>query len=705
MKFLSYFLVYLIFISSGLIAKSPFDSTKDLPVAHQGRFRSLDAAARLWLHDIYHRQELKQKDLTSFRASDPSALELLWKMHFLEHFPWDHSPLFWIHYADVKSILGFDKGKNRFSFDELSYSLFEDKETNLNVMKCLLTYEFAKHHEPLDSDSHAKVELSTLSPGLWLSLQEDHLHVASTSKSPPWNFLYPGFIITKNASNDLEKLTKRDKQSAEEILSLLTSMNGYAKNTTYSSIEAEVESTLRQLEKNGMSSSDIAKTLERQFPLIERLKQAGTTLKMLPARFSSSEWLSLKALKVKVYDPQQQRLVLSENFTSFDDETFQLLRNSYFALEASIKYFYSNGNKQVDVQELEQQIRQFAEIIKEGYKNLAGLSYIKSGDKKLTYPSFWRLKAETLYHRLPLIKIAIGLYIIALSLFFASNTLQISSLNRWGLTALTAGFAIHTAILILRCYVLQRPPVSNMFETVVYVPWIALLIGFFFHFISSSRLVIAASCLASVSLLIILELTQTDSRLENVQAVLDSQYWLIVHVLMVVGSYGAFAVSGILGHFYLLHFINKGMKSSEFIAKAILHTLYIGVALLIPGTILGGVWAAESWGRFWDWDPKESWAFISACIYVVVIHAYTFQRIGDFGLAIGAIFGLMAISFTWYGVNYILGTGMHSYGFGRGGENYYFLYLLSESAFLATLACWRLAAFLQAKKALKRIRQ
>ena len=114
-------------------------------------------------------------------------------------------------------------------------------------------------------------------------------------------------------------------------------------------------------------------------------------------------------------------------------------------------------------------------------------------------------------------------------------------------------------------------------------------------------------------------------------------------------------------------------------------TLYIGTALLIVGTILGGVWAAQSWGRFWDWDPKESWAFISALMYLAFLHAYKFRKIKERGLAIGSILGLMTISFTWYGVNYILGTGLHSYGFGGGGEWLYYSYLLGEGLFICTL--------------------
>jgi ABC-type transport system involved in cytochrome c biogenesis permease subunit len=223
-----------------------------------------------------------------------------------------------------------------------------------------------------------------------------------------------------------------------------------------------------------------------------------------------------------------------------------------------------------------------------------------------------------------------------------------------------------------------------MFETVIYVPWIAVLAGLILFFIFKNHVVIIASCTAALALLALLNVTDVNSSLENVQAVLDSQYWLIIHVLMVVASYGIFILGGILGHFYLISYAKNRRETPALsaLSKLILQSMYAGIALLIPGTILGGVWAAESWGRFWDWDPKESWAFISACIYLTFIHAYTFQHIRSFGLAVGSIAGLLGISFTWYGVNYILGTGLHTYGFGKGGDIYYYLYFLAELLFL-----------------------
>ena len=210
-----------------------------------------------------------------------------------------------------------------------------------------------------------------------------------------------------------------------------------------------------------------------------------------------------------------------------------------------------------------------------------------------------------------------------------------------------------------------------MFETVIYVPWVASAVAFFLNGMIPFQL----ASIASAVLLTVLELTPVNQGFENVQAVLNSQLWLTVHVLMIVGSYGVLILSGLFGHYSLLF-------PSERVNRWLLQTMYLGVALLIPGTLLGGVWAAQSWGRFWDWDPKESWAFISSAIYLVFIHAYRYGKIKSVGLAAGSIIGLMAISFTWYGVNYILGTGLHSYGFGSGGEVYYYLFLAFEILFL-----------------------
>lgn len=294
--------------------------------------------------------------------------------------------------------------------------------------------------------------------------------------------------------------------------------------------------------------------------------------------------------------------------------------------------------------------------------------------KNIKLPSPWRLKLENLYYKIPLIQLAIIVFLASLPFLLVPYRLK------WVGTALfTVGFIAATAALLLRWIILMRPPVSNMAETLLYVPWAASLCAIGIGFYLRQLWPLFASGLLSVILYSILEASGTDQGLENVQAVLNSPFWLTIHVLMIVASYGVLILSGVLGHLYFLFPKNLRNKLTE----PLLLSLYIGLALLIPGTLLGGVWAAQSWGRFWDWDPKESWAFITACIYLLVVHSYRFHYIGSVGLAIGSILGLIAVSFTWYGVNYILGTGLHSYGFGEGGQKIYYLYLALELLFVS----------------------
>lgn len=359
-------------------------------------------------------------------------------------------------------------------------------------------------------------------------------------------------------------------------------------------------------------------------------------LAFLPAREGKGKWLPLSSLKEN-----------STNLTLYPDALFQTIQTQYLTNDALLPVTLSRA-----------------------YEQIAGTPYLLAFGKTLTYPTVNQLKAEHLYYRLPLIPLCIAAYLFALILFAVGT-------SSTALVVEILAFSLHTAILGLRIYILGRPPVANMFETILYVPWFAVLGSLLLARSTERKWMLIASNSVSIGLLTLLLVTRMEIGMENVQAVLDSQYWLIVHVLLVVGSYGIFALAGVLGHLFFLI-----PSKQNPIAHSLLKSLYLGTGMLIAGTLLGGVWAAQSWGRFWDWDPKESWAFISICIYVIGIHLYRFHRIGDKGLAMGAIIGLQAIAFTWYGVNYILGTGLHSYGFGNGGETYFYLFLFCEIIFL-----------------------
>jgi len=161
--------------------------------------------------------------------------------------------------------------------------------------------------------------------------------------------------------------------------------------------------------------------------------------------------------------------------------------------------------------------------------------------------------------------------------------------------------------------------------------------------------------------------------------VLRDNFWLTIHVLTIVSSYGAGALAWGLGNIALLNYLfgkypkdasgtTRPPAACATLAGYTYKAMQVAVLLLAAGTILGGLWADVSWGRFWGWDPKEVWALVSLLVYMAILHGRYAGWFGNFGLAAGAVLGATAIIFSWYGVNFVLGVGLHSYGFGTGGQ-------------------------------------
>jgi cytochrome c biogenesis factor len=139
-----------------------------------------------------------------------------------------------------------------------------------------------------------------------------------------------------------------------------------------------------------------------------------------------------------------------------------------------------------------------------------------------------------------------------------------------------------------------------------------------------------------------------------------------------------------MGHRHLfLSARNKFTTQTELeSAQLIYRVMQVGILLVGIGTVLGGVWANESWGRFWGWDPKETWALITFLGYLVIVHLKHAKWMDNFGLAVGSVLGFLLVLMTWYGVNFVLGRGLHSYGFGSGGIVWIIYYLIFEVLFL-----------------------
>jgi cytochrome c-type biogenesis protein CcsB len=262
----------------------------------------------------------------------------------------------------------------------------------------------------------------------------------------------------------------------------------------------------------------------------------------------------------------------------------------------------------------------------------------------------------------------------AISLFLAwIMGKQVFYKPAWALVII--GFLLHNYGFALRIYLTERAPVSNMYETVVWVGYGTVLFGAIIEAIYRWRFILLAGSLVGAFCLILADMAPVvlDPTLQPLEPVLRNNFWLLVHVLTITISYAAFFLAFALGDIGLIYYLNdekKHQQTIKAITLAIYRSIQIGVAFLAPGIILGGIWADYSWGRFWGWDPKETWALIALLGYLAVLHGRLSGWIKDFGMMCTGILTFSLVIMAWYGVNFVLGAGLHSYGFGAGGVEY-----------------------------------
>jgi len=230
------------------------------------------------------------------------------------------------------------------------------------------------------------------------------------------------------------------------------------------------------------------------------------------------------------------------------------------------------------------------------------------------------------------------------------------------------GFLLHTLGLAARWYIAGHAPWSNGYETMIYIAWGILLSGLIFS--RRSKITFAVSAILASLTLMVANMTWMDPEITNLVPVLKS-YWLVIHVAVITASYSFLAIGALLGFFTLLlvNFIN--IKNKERLTLTLEEltninelNLTIGVTLLTIGTFLGAVWANESWGCYWGWDPKETWALVTVLIYSFVIHMRMMPGFkGNFAFNFAALISFGSVLMTFFGVNYYL-SGLHSYAGG-----------------------------------------
>jgi cytochrome c-type biogenesis protein CcsB len=244
----------------------------------------------------------------------------------------------------------------------------------------------------------------------------------------------------------------------------------------------------------------------------------------------------------------------------------------------------------------------------------------------------------------------------------------------------------------MRCLIAGRPPVTNMYESIIWVSFAVSFFGMiFFARYRTPVYLLAALPVTLVALLLVHQMPiAMPSSIDPLVPVLRDNFWLTIHVLTITLSYAAFALAMGFGHILLWRYARNPAAAS---ADAPMHfwlyrVLQLGVLLLAAGTILGGVWANYSWGRFWGWDPKETWALIALLCYILTLHGRLAGWWTEFGLVVASVVCFLAVLMAWYGVNFVLGKGLHSYGFGIGGETYVATFVIADLLFVG-FAIWR----------------
>ena len=243
----------------------------------------------------------------------------------------------------------------------------------------------------------------------------------------------------------------------------------------------------------------------------------------------------------------------------------------------------------------------------------------------------------------------------------------------WGAVGIfSAGLMVHGYGFIERMQIAGRPPVTNMYESVIWVSFGIVAIALLFEFIYRAKYYLLAAAPLSILCLILADSLPAvlDPTISPLVPVLRDNFWLSVHVPTITLSYAGFALAYGLGHILLGHYLFAPQAKVRIrsLSKWNYGVLQAGVLLLTTGIILGGIWAHFSWGRFWGWDPKETWALIALMCYVVPLHGRLVGWLKDFGMAVTSVVSFNAVLMAWYGVNFVLGTGLHSYGFASGGS-------------------------------------
>lgn len=322
--------------------------------------------------------------------------------------------------------------------------------------------------------------------------------------------------------------------------------------------------------------------------------------------------------------------------------------------------------------------KSFNEQVTEYKAMVAGNPAATVNPEKIGFEAYFNHAAPFFY--------AAWLYLLAFVLIACSWLGWSRTLGRAAFWLIVFTFVIHTLALVSRIYISGRPPVTNLYSSAVFIGWGCVIFGLVFERVYRLGIGNIIAAVAGFATLLIAHFLAGDGDTFVVlQAVLDTQFWLATHVVCITLGYSTTFVAGLLGLLYVLRGVLTPSLSEDVgrnLTRMIYGTLCFGLFFSFVGTVLGGLWADDSWGRFWGWDPKENGALIIVLWNALVLHARWGGMVRSRGLAVLAIAGNIATAWSWFGVNE-LGVGLHSYGFHDGMRTALGLFVVSQLTIIA----------------------
>jgi ABC-type transport system involved in cytochrome c biogenesis permease subunit len=275
---------------------------------------------------------------------------------------------------------------------------------------------------------------------------------------------------------------------------------------------------------------------------------------------------------------------------------------------------------------------------------------------------------EVLYNRVNLqfiakILLVISTVLVLYSLFFISGICR-----KLSFLLVVSAAVIQSAALFMRLLIQLRPPLASLYETFIFVAWVIVVLGLIFEIVKrNSNGTLIASLGGFLFLYISGRYVVNGDTFGIIAAVLNSGFWLTTHIVTISIGYAGCLIAGIFGHMYLIQRVRKtNQKQLETTDSAVYLFLLIGLGFTVTGTVLGGMWADQAWGRFWGWDPKENGALLIILWLTLIVHSRKSRLIGPDLTSAGAVAGVIMVMLAWVGVN-LLGVGLHSYGFTYSG--------------------------------------